>query len=142
MKFDKLHSGKNPSVALVPAVGTDDTVLTTTTLNLAGCHAAELYIITGTLADAAATWTVVLYEGDVSDMSDETAVADADMLGTEALASFTQASDSKAFKLGYVGNKQYIRAKITPSGNAGNAPIAAMWLTAQDRASAAANPPA
>ena len=142
MKFDHLHSGLNPSVALAPAVGTDDTVLTTNTLDLAGSIAAELYIILGTLADAGATWTVVMYEGDASNMSDEVAVADADLVGLEADASFTQASDNLVRKIGYVGSKLYIRAKITPSGNASNAPVAGMWLTKKNRASAAANPPA
>lgn len=142
MKFDKLHSGKNPSIALAPAVVSDNTTQVTTTLNLFGCHAAELYLLTGTLADAGAEFTVTMYEGDASDMSDEAAVADADLLGTEALASFIQSADNKAFKLGYVGNKQYIRAKIVITNNASSAPLAGMWLVATDRASASANPPA
>lgn len=144
MKFDKLHSGKNPSIALAPvaAAVADNTTQVTTTLDLAGCHAAELYILTGTLADAGAEFTLTMYEGDAANMSDEAAVADADLLGTEALASFTQADDSKVFKIGYVGNKRYIRGKIVITNNAGNAPMAAMWLTSKDRASAATNPPA
>jgi hypothetical protein len=46
-------------------------------------------IATGTLADVDATFTVLLEESDDSGMSGATAVADANLLGTEALAAFT-----------------------------------------------------
>lgn len=92
-------------------------------------------ILTGTLSDADATFTTLLEEGDVSNLSDAAAVADADMVtmtnGTapEAAASFTFANDDSVYRLGYNGAKRYIRLTITPSGNgAGNAPVAAAWV--------------
>jgi hypothetical protein len=143
MKFD-LVNGFNPSIALAPLATAlnDNTQQVTTTLDLQGSHAATLFLLTGTLADAGAEFVTTLYEGNAANMSDEAAVADADLIGTEELASFNQSADNKAFKLGYKGNKRYIRAKITVTNNASAAPLAGMWLTKTDRAGAAANPPA
>lgn len=141
MKFD-LHNMLDAKRALSPVSVADNTAQVTETLDLQGSFAAELIILAGSLGDAGAEFTTTLYEGDASNMSDETAVADADMVGTEALASFIQTDDNKCFKLGYKGNKRYIRAKIVPTNNATAALLAAVWLTRRERASSAANPPA
>lgn len=123
-----LHHAIKISRALSPAAAaTDDTALVTQILDTANFRHNELLIATGSLADANATFTVLLEEGDAANLSDASAVADADMLGTEAAASFTFAADNAVRKLGYKGCKRYIRATITPSGNTGDAYIAAIW---------------
>lgn len=63
-------------------------------------------------------------------MSGANAVADADMIGTEALAGFQFDDDNEVRKLGYVGAKRYTRLTITPSGNGGDAPITALAVLA------------
>jgi len=55
--------------------------------------------------------TVALYEGDSSDMSDEALVDSSQYIG--ALVSSTTGSDT--IHIGYVGNKRYVRAKVTGS---------------------------
>jgi len=55
-------------------------------------------------------------------------VDDAHLVGTEAAAAFNFADDGEVRKLGYVGNKRYTRLTVTPSGNSGSAPIAAMAI--------------
>jgi hypothetical protein len=86
----------------------------------------SLVIVTGTNADADATATVLLEEGDASNLSDAAAVADADMVsmtnGTapETAAAFTFADDGETRCIGYIGNKRYIRLTVTPVGNTGN----------------------
>lgn len=85
-------------------------------------------IVTGTLEDAAATFTTLLEESDDSGMSGAAGVADADMIGTEAAASFNQDADDSVFSLGYIGTKRYIQATITPAGNAAAAPIGILAL--------------
>ncbi|MCH8853936.1 MAG: hypothetical protein IID41_14985, partial [Planctomycetes bacterium] len=55
-------------------------------------------------------------EGDDSGLSDAAAVADVHLLGTEAGAGFTEADDNVTRKIGYIGNKPYVRMTITPSG--------------------------
>jgi hypothetical protein len=55
---------------------------------------------------------------------EETDVAAADLLGTLALASFIFSDDNKCFKIGYRGNKRYVKAIVTPANNTGAANIA------------------
>lgn len=131
-----------PKPVLAPAVGTDDTALVGAIIDRAGYESLTYLIQTGTLADAAATWTALLEESDDSGMSGAAAVDDKDLIGIEVLASFTQAGDGKCFKLGYKGSKRYTRLTITPSGNAGNAPISAMALLGHPAIAPTANPPA
>lgn len=103
--------------------------------------AACLVIATGAIADVDATFTVILEESDASNMAGAVAVADAQLIGTEALAGFQFDDDNECRKLGYIGSSRYIRATITPVGNASAALLSAVWLTTpQDQP--AANPPA
>lgn len=86
-------------------------------------HSILFLIASGTLADAGAEFTALLEESDASNLSGSNAVADADLLGTEALASFIQSDDNAVFKLGYRGYKRYVRLTVTPTNNASAAPI-------------------
>lgn len=142
MPVRDLHNNVNARVAIAPAAPiTDGTVLTTTILDTLGFESAELLISTGTLADADATFAVVLNESDDSGMAGSNAVATTDMLGTLALASFTFAQDGAVLKLGYVGSKRYIQATVTPTNNTGSAPIAAIWVLGHPALVPTANPP-
>lgn len=67
------------------------------------CRSALLAFNTGVLTDADATFTVLLEESNAADTSGANAVDDTDMIGSEALASFTFADDGECRKLGYVG---------------------------------------
>ncbi len=99
-------------------------------------------IATGSIADADATFTVLLEEGDASNLSDAAAVADADLLGTEVLAAFQFDDDNECRKLGYIGSKRYTRLTITPVANASAAVIAAMAILGHAAISPTVNPPA
>ena len=93
------------------------------------------YVITlGTLSDADATYAVLLEESDAANMDGAEAVADADLLGTEALAGFTYEDDGETRKLGYIGSKRYTRLTITPTGaDDGDSPIAAVAILGMPR---------
>lgn len=117
-----LHDALKIARALDPVVVTDNTAQVSQIIDMNGYNSAEFIILTGTLADADATFTALLEEGDNSALSDNTAVAAADRLG--ALPSFTFADDNKTFKVGYIGKRRYIRLTITPANNTGNAPLA------------------
>jgi len=123
-----LHSNVKYSVAYAPkAAVVDDTAQVSTILDTANFEHNELVLVTGTLSDTDATFTVLLQEGDAPDLSDAANVADADMIGTEAAASFTYADDGVTRKLGYIGAKRYIRATVTPANNTGNLFLAGVW---------------
>ncbi len=90
----------NVKRVLSPAAAvTDNTAFVGQVINRAGGESVTYLIATGSLSDVDATFAALLEESDSSG-SGFTAVADADLLGTEALASFTFASDDKVFKLG------------------------------------------
>lgn len=124
-------SNKIVKRVLSPAAVSDNTAQVGQIIDHQGYDSASYYILTGSLADADATFTVLLEEGDAANMSDAAAVADADMvsqtIGTapETAAAFTFAHDDQVRKLGYIGSKRYTRLTITPSANASAANIAA-----------------
>jgi hypothetical protein len=95
-------------------------------IDTSGYDSAEFIIALGSIADADATFTVLVEDGDNSALSDNAAVADDFLVGTEAEASFTFASDDQVRKIGYKGPKRYIRLTITPASNASAALIAAV----------------
>lgn len=123
-----LHNTISYKVGVVPQTQTNaDTAIVGRIIDMLGFESAEYIIATGTLTDAGCTVAVLLEEGAASNLSDAAAVADADLLGTEALAAFDQADDIAVRKLGYIGTKRYIRMTLTPTGNAaGDIPVAAV----------------
>lgn len=126
--------------AISPVSIGDNTAAVSQILDMQGQMAACLVIATGSIADADATFAVLLEESDAANMAGAVSVADSDLIGTEALAGFTFADDDKVRKLGYKGSSRYIRATITPAGNASAALLSAVWLTTpQDQP--APNPP-
>lgn len=105
--------------------GTGDTPTVGAIIDTQNCRGVEYIIMTGSLADADATFTILLEEGDNSALSDNTAIADENLLGTEAGASFTFAADNTVIKIGAFGTKRYQRLTLTPANNTGAALIAA-----------------
>lgn len=99
-------------------------------------------IATGSIADADATFTVLLEESNDSGMSGARAVADADLIGTEDLAGFQFDDDNECRKLGYKGDKRYTRLTITPVANASAAVLAAVAVLSSPQIAPTANPPA
>lgn len=144
MAIRDLHNNIAPKRGISPvaAAQTDNTAIVSQIVDARGYESVEFLILTGSLADADATFTVLVEEGDASNLSDAAAVADSDLLGTEALAGFTFADDDKVFKIGYVGSKRYVRVTITPANNTGNACVAGVWLLGHPALKPTANPPA
>ena len=128
-----LHNSIKCSRAISPVSEAGTTPLVSQILDIANFNAHELVIATGSIADVDATFTVLMEEGDNSALSDAAAVADADLLGTEALAGFQFDDDNETRKIGYIGSKRYIRATITPVANASAALISAVWVQAGAR---------
>lgn len=118
---------------LSPVSVADNTAQVGQIIDHQGYDAAAYLILTGSIADADATFVVLLEEGDVSTLSDAAAVADADMVsqGTsapETAAAFQFDSDNQVRKLAYIGSKRYTRLTITPSANTSAALLAACCL--------------
>ena len=131
----------NVKRVISPVSVADTTAQVGEIIDVKGFDSLTYLIATGSLADADATFTVLLEEGDASNLSDAAAVADADLLGTEALASFIFSDDNKCFKLGYIGNKRYTRLTITPGANASAALLSAIAVLGEAQIQPTANPP-
>lgn len=122
-----LHNNINP-LAVAVATVTDNSPIVSGIVDRQGFESLEYLIAAGTIADANATFTVLVEEGDDAALTDAAAVSDQDLLGTELMAAFTFADDNEARKIGYKGNKRYTRCTVTPAENAAGAPIAIVPL--------------
>lgn len=128
-----LHNNIKCSLAEPPvAAVTDNTAFVSTILDTAGFGSAEFVGIFGTQADADATFAVLVEDGDDSGLSDAAAVADAFLLGVEAMG-LDFADDNTVFKIGYIGPKRYLRVTLTPANNTGNVFFAGVWIQGHPR---------
>jgi hypothetical protein len=127
----ELHDNIDVKRGISPAAATtDNTAYVSQILDMQGLQSAEFLILTGSLTDADATFTVLAEEGEQANLSDNTAVDDRDLLGLESQASFDFSADNKVFKLGFrPSGKRYKRVTITPANNTGNVFIAGVWVT-------------
>jgi len=124
------------------AARTNNTAIVSSIIDTAGYESCELVIVTGTNTDTDVTFAVLVEDGDNSGLSDNVAVADAYLVGTEALAGFAAADDVECRKIGYVGMKRYVRMTVTPSGNdSGNIFIAGVAVLGNPASAPTANPP-
>lgn len=141
-----LHNNIKCSRGISPtAAVTDNTAFVSQIVDTAGFGSCEFVGIVGSIADADVTFTVLVEDGDDSGLSDNAAVADVHLLGTEAGtvtsgaavsgAAVGFADDNKTFKIGYVGPKRYVRVTITPANNSGNIFLAGMWIQGHPRKS-------
>lgn len=134
-----------PKRVLSPVSTDADTALVGEIIDKKGFESVTYVIATGSIGDANATFTVLLEESDSSNMASASAVADADLIGTEALAAFQYDDDNETRKLGYIGSKRYTRLTITPSGNSGTpsgALLSAVAILGHPQIAPTANPPA
>lgn len=118
-----LASMINVKRALSPVSVSDNTAQVCQIIDRQGFDSLTYLIATGSIADADATFTVLLEESNDSGMSGATAVADADMISQsssapETAAAFQFDDDNEVRTLGYVGNMRYTRLTITPVNNA------------------------
>lgn len=140
--MNDLFNNVNLKRAISPVSVADNAAQVGQIIDHQGSGSALYVIPLGSIADADATFTVLLEEGNDPALADAAAVADADLLGTEALAGFNFADDNKVRKLGYKGNKRYTRLTITPAANTGAALLSAVCVLGSLALAPSANPPA
>jgi hypothetical protein len=105
-----LHNQISPVVALNIQAITTDTTTVGNEIDMQGFESITFIPVTGTITDG--DYTIAITECDTTGGS-FTAVADSDLLGTEANASFTDnTDDNKLGKVSYKGTKRYVKASI------------------------------
>ena len=109
-------------ISLAPAVVSDNTTQVGLIIDTQCFHALTFFTSIGAIADADATFTFSIEDGDDAALSDAAPVdADKYLLGTLADMSFTQANANSVRQIGYVGVRRYVRATYTIALNTGDA---------------------
>lgn len=122
-----LHNNVKYSQGIAPiAAVTNNTAFVSAIVDTAGFENTEFIGVFGAIADADVTLTVLVEDGDNSSLNDNAAVADEFLLGVEAMG-LNFDSDNKTFKIGYTGQKRYVRVTVTPANNTGNIFLAGVW---------------
>lgn len=123
-----IHNYYDVKRAISPVSVSDNTAQVSQIIDLQSYQGLEFLITAGSLADADVTFTTLVEHGDAANLSDAAAVPDAELLGTEAQASFVFSDDNAVYKIGYRGIKRYVRLTITPANNASAALLAAVAI--------------
>lgn len=139
-----LHNNIRTMPVVAPvAVGTTGTGQTGAIIDTQGYGGVEFVVDVGAITSSAATFTVTVKEGDVTGTL--TSVADADLLGTEALAGVAAAArvdgstEKVSKRIGYKGGKRYVQANIVSTATAGT-PVAITAILHSPNVAPTANP--
>ena len=103
-----LHSNVKQSVAFDSQDITTDTTTVGNIIDTVGFESLEFIIQSGVITDG--TYTLVLEEGDASNLSDAAVVPSDEVLGV--LTGFVAADDNSALRVGSIGKKRYQRLSI------------------------------
>jgi len=136
-----MHNNIHVKRCISPVSVADTTAQVGEIIDRQGYDSLEYLIAIGSVADADATFTVLLEESDDGAFATSNAVADADLLGTEALAGFQFDDDNEVRKIGYKGVKRYTRLTITPVANASAALLSAVAVLGNPASAPTVNPP-
>ena len=124
-----LYSNIEVRRAFSPAAAvTDNTAYVTEIIDMQGFKSLVWEIVIGQLVDADATFTILMEHDDASGFGTAVAVPDSQIDPTETVMAFDFADDDSVRKMGYVGEKRYVRLTVTPVGNTGDAFIAIVAL--------------
>ncbi len=108
-----IYNRTNVKVAVDNATIASDTTTVGNIIDRKGAESLMFVMIAGTITDGA--YLPLVEHGDDSGLSDAAAVPDAQLIGTEAEAAFALADDDETHKIGYVGDKRYVRLSIVSS---------------------------
>lgn len=111
-----LHSNIKVSPEIDPAAIISGNGTTTgNTIDTVDYASLEFVFQSGAVTDG--TFTITIYHGDASNMSDEAACSSTDLLGSApTFVGATSADDSATKRVGYRGSKRYVRAKAVQTG--------------------------
>jgi hypothetical protein len=121
-----LHNNVKLTRVISPISQSGNAAMVGAIVDRQGFDSLEFAVTLGTITTAGTTYTATMDEGDAANLSDASAVAAADLIGTLALASFVDTEINTTKKVGYKGNKRYVRLTMTPAGNTGASTMAAV----------------
>jgi hypothetical protein len=122
-----LHNNLKLTCVISPISQAGNTAMVGAIIDRQGYGSLEFAITLGTITTAGTAYTALLEDADELAFNvTNAAVADAYLLGTEALASFVDSEVNTTKKLGYIGSKRYVRLTMTPAGNTGASTMSAV----------------
>lgn len=127
---DAHNSVEQKSALDIQAISTDTTTVGNI-IDLANVEAVEFFIAAGTITDG--LYAILLEHGDDSGLSDAAAVPDSQLLGTEALAAFGTADDDKVSRIGYIGDKRFVRLSLVSTATATGGTLGAVAVLSHFR---------
>lgn len=118
-------------IAVAVALNTQAITTNTTTdgnsIDLQDYEGCTFLFSSGTLTDG--TYTPVIEESDTGAWAgEETAVADADLIGTEALTAMAATDDNKVKTIGYTGAKRYVRFTVVSASTTSGGTVGALVI--------------
>ena len=132
----------HPARAVSPGVAVaNNTPIVSQIIDTRGFSALTFLLLFGGLADADVTTTVLVEDGNDPALSDASPVIDDQLLGLETEAAATFADDNKPRKIGYVGDKRYVRLTVTPANNTGDLYLSVIALLGLPALQPTLNPP-
>lgn len=125
-----LHNNVKIVPAIDPAaIRTGNAVTTGATIDTSGFESVEFAVQSGAITDG--QFAISVEDGDQANMSDAAAVAAADLIG--AAPTLLATDDSVVKKVGYRGNKRYVRIKATQTGATTGGFVAAVAILGNPR---------
>jgi len=145
MSNNDLHANIKQVQAIIPAAIGANATKTGAVIDRQGYGGVEFLVSYGSVTTTGSVVTVICKEGDVTGTL--TSVADADLLGTEALASLLAATPRTAGttkevakRLGYIGNKRYVQINAVQTGVTSVGSVDAIAVMHSPRIAPVSNP--
>lgn len=113
MTTREIHNILFPNVALDQQEITSNTTTVGNIIDTqqsAGFNSLEFYIQSGVLTDG--DYAILLEQGNDPGLSDAAPVPDVDLTNLEASAAFVAADDQSVKRIGYIGDKEFVRASL------------------------------
>lgn len=140
-----LHNNSKQVLAVAPATIGANATKTGRIIDRKGYAGVEFLVDYGAVVTTGTVVTVVMFEGDVTGTM--ASVADADMVGTEALASLLAATPRASGttklvtkRVGYKGSKRYVRIDLVQTGVTSVGVVSAAALMFSPEAAPVSNP--
>jgi hypothetical protein len=127
--------------AIAPVSVADNAAQVGQIIDTKGFRSLTFAIAAGAIADADATFLVQVDHGDQANLADAAAVADPDLIGLETQAGFQFDDDNETRKVGYIGNRRFVRLTVTPANNTGAALLSVVAILGSPHDAPTANPP-
>lgn len=129
IRYDIQHNIPLVTASAPRGTSSDNTPITlpsaTTGFDLQNFEAVNVLLVSGTLADADATFSVELRESDATNGT-YAAIDDANLIALESTAGFTFAEDNAVKQIGVVPRRRFLRVVITPANNTGASEFSAI----------------